>query len=186
MGMMSIASSAPEAASPAHCRAHKAFLLSNYILLGAASSCIFLTLSLRLFPSLNGFLLILLHGLTIAAAVAGCTAASSSGSSGRWYGAHMVATVLAAILQGAVAVLVFTRTADFLAEGLRSYVREEDGVVILRMVGALCVVIFCMEWMVMALAFVLRYYAYVDGNAMGRSAKVQQGERASNWQPFQV
>ncbi|CAD5178043.1 unnamed protein product [Musa acuminata subsp. malaccensis] len=182
MGMMSITSAAPEASSPAHCRAHKAFLLSNYVLLGAASSCIFLTLSLRLLPSACGFLLILLQALTIAAAIAGC-AAASSGSSTRWYGAHMVATVLAAILQGAVAVLVFTRTSDFLAEGLKSYVREEDGAVILRMVGGLCVVIFCMEWVVMALAFVLRYYACVDGG----SAKVQQGEYTTGtWQPFQV
>ncbi|WOK97405.1 hypothetical protein Cni_G06113 [Canna indica] len=192
MGMMSIASSPPESSSPAHRRVHRAFLLCNYVLLGAASSCIFLTLSLRLFPSLSGFLLILLHALTIAAAVAGCAAASSS-SSGSCYGPHMVATVLAAILEGAVAVVAFSRTADFLAEGLRSYVKEEDGVVIVRMVGALCVVIFCMEWVVMALAFVLRYYAYVDGDgnvaAMRRStAEVQLGkEDKSNWPwPFQV
>ncbi|CAL9081778.1 unnamed protein product [Musa textilis] len=185
MGMMSIASSPPEAASPAHCRAHKSFLLCNYVLLGAASSCIFLTLSLRLIPSACGLLLILLHALTIASAIAGCAAAS--GSSSRWYGAHMVATVLTAILQGSVAVLVFTRTSDFLADGLRSYVREEDGAVILKMVGALCLVIFCMEWVVMALAFVLRYHTYVDGSGMRRSAKVQQEGDVSNrpW-PLQV
>ncbi|WOL02413.1 hypothetical protein Cni_G11132 [Canna indica] len=184
MGMMSITSTPPDSSSPAHCRAHKSFLISNYILLGAASSCIFLTLSLRLLPSACGFLLILLHALTIVAAVCGCTAASSS--SGRWYGTHMVATVLAAILQGSVAVLVFTRTSDFLVDGLKSYVRQEDGEVILKMVGGLSVLIFCMEWVVMALAFVLRYYSYVDGNGVRRSAKVQQGELTSNWQPFQV
>ncbi|KAG6476681.1 hypothetical protein ZIOFF_065927 [Zingiber officinale] len=173
---------------PAHCRAHKSFLLSNYVLLGAASSCIFLTLSLRLVPSPCGFLLVLLHALTIAAAVFGCAAVASP--SARWYGTHMAATVLAAILQGAVAVLAFTRTANFLTDGLKSYVRAEDGVVILRMVGALGVVIFCMEWVVMALAFVLRYYAAVDGGGIAmRSAKVQQeGEYAAtgHWQPFQV
>ncbi|XP_074565712.1 uncharacterized protein LOC141822184 [Curcuma longa] len=184
MGMMSIASPPPAACSPAHRRAHKAFLLSNYVLLGAASSCVFLTLSLRLIPSACGLLLVLLHALTIAAAVSGCAAAG--GPSARWYGAHMVATVLAAILQGAVAVLVFTRTADFLVDGLKSYVREEDGVVILRMVGALCVLIFCMEWVVMAMAFVLRYYAYTDqgGNGtMSSTAKTHQQECTSNWQP---
>ncbi|XP_074589063.1 uncharacterized protein LOC141844970 [Curcuma longa] len=190
MRIISISSPPPAAASSAsHRRAHKSFLLSNYVLLGAASSCVFLTLSLRLLPSACGFLLILLHALTIAAAAAGCAAAGAAAApSSRWYGAHMVATVLAAILQGAVAVLALTRTADFLADGLKSYVREEDGAVILRMVGALGVLIFCMEWLVMALAFVLRYYAYVhDGGSAATAAKVQpEGQYAAHWQPFQV
>ncbi|KAH0888330.1 hypothetical protein HID58_050759, partial [Brassica napus] len=34
-----------------HYHTHKIFLFANYILLGTASSCIFLTLSLRLIPS---------------------------------------------------------------------------------------------------------------------------------------
>lgn len=72
------------------------FLLCNYILLGAASSYSFLTLSLRLISSLYGFFLILLHVFTIVGAVSGCAAASGSGS-GRWYAAHMVSTVLTAI-----------------------------------------------------------------------------------------
>ncbi|KAJ4967981.1 hypothetical protein NE237_014682 [Protea cynaroides] len=68
--------------SGSHYHVHKIFLLSNYLLLGAASSCIFLTLSLRLLPSLCGFFLILLHIFTIAGAVSGCTAASSG--TNRW------------------------------------------------------------------------------------------------------
>ncbi|KAL3634458.1 hypothetical protein CASFOL_021512 [Castilleja foliolosa] len=98
-----------------HPHTHKVFLLSNYILLGAASSCIFLTLSLRLIPSLVGFLFIFLQILTIAGAVSGCAAASRTASSaGKFYGAHMVATVLTAIFQGSVSVLIFTLPADFL------------------------------------------------------------------------
>ncbi|KAG0485101.1 hypothetical protein HPP92_009180 [Vanilla planifolia] len=128
---MGLSSAASQEMSPAHYRTHKIFLLSNYLLLGAASSCIFLTLSLRLIPSAVGFLLILLHSLTIAGAVSGCAVANSSAR--KWHGAHMVATVLTAILQGSVALLVFTRTAEFLLGGLRSYVRVEDGVIILRM-----------------------------------------------------
>ncbi|KAG0494308.1 hypothetical protein HPP92_005302 [Vanilla planifolia] len=171
--------------SPAHLRAHKIFLFSNYILLGAASSCIFLTLSLRLIPSVIGFLLILLYALTIVGAISGCAAANSS--SGKWHGAHMVTTVLAAILQGSVAVVVFTRTSELLLGGLKSYVREDDGVIILRMVGALGVVIFCLELVVLALAFVLRYYVYVDGNGSRRNAKVQSDEEMKSWPwPFQV
>ncbi|KAG6527974.1 uncharacterized protein LOC122039719 [Zingiber officinale] len=189
MGILSVASPPAASSSAARCRAHKSFLFSNYVLLGAASSCIFLTFSLRLLPSACGFLLILLHAFTIAAAIAGCGAAAAAAPSSRWYGAHMVATVLAAILQGAVAVLALTRTADFLADGLKSYVREEDGAVILRMVGALGVLIFCMEWVVMALAFVLRYYAYIHDGAgtAAAAAKVQpEGQYAGDWQPFHV
>ncbi|CAN6575254.1 hypothetical protein FF1_010805 [Malus domestica] len=172
---------------------HKVFLLSNYILLGAASSCIFLTLSLRLLPSVCGFFLILLHVLTIAGAISGCAAAGSRSSS-KWYGAHMVSTVLTAIFQGSVAVLVFTRTGDFLGE-LKSYVREEDGSVILKLAGGLSVVIFCLEWVVLTLAFFLRYYASVEGSggagagAGMRSSKVQQAadEDLKDWPwPFQV
>ncbi|XWS58907.1 hypothetical protein CRYUN_Cryun08bG0074700 [Craigia yunnanensis] len=173
-----------------HYHTHKIFLFCNYILLGAASSCIFLTLSLRLFPSLCGFFLILLHVLTIAGAVSGCAAASSG--TNRWYAAHMVATVLTAIFQGSVSVLIFTRTSDFLGN-LKSYVRAEDGAVILKLAGGLCAVIFCLEWVVMTLAFFLKYYAYVEGDvngnstAMKRTAKVQQDEDLKDWPwPFQV
>ncbi|XP_047336440.1 uncharacterized protein LOC124940007 [Impatiens glandulifera] len=148
---------------------HKVFLLCNYILLGAASSCIFLTLSLRLIPSLIGFLVILLHILTIAGAISGCAAASSSSSAGkRWYGVHMVSTVLTAIFQGSVAVLIFTATDEFLGR-LKSYVRVDDGALILKLAGGLCMVIFCLEWIVLTLAFFLNYYAYVDGNGTGNN-----------------
>ncbi|KAJ4836474.1 hypothetical protein Tsubulata_043922 [Turnera subulata] len=177
--------------SESHHHTHKVFLFCNYILLGAASSCIFLTLSLRLVPSLCGFFLILLHILTIAGAVSGCAAASSG--TNRWYAAHMVATVLTAIFQGSVSVLIFTRTWDFLGN-LKSYVREEDAAVILKLSGGLCVLIFCLEWVVLTLAFFLKYYAYVESEANGggnialrRSAKVQQEEDLKDWPwPFQV
>ena len=103
---------------------------------------------------------------------------------------HMVATVLTAIFQGSVSVLIFTRTGDFLGN-LKSYVREEDGAVILKLAGGLCVLIFCLEWVVLTLAFFLKYYVNVDGgdNSMKRSAKVQQmeDEDMKNWPwPFQV
>ncbi|KAH0775671.1 hypothetical protein KY290_007082 [Solanum tuberosum] len=175
-------------------RTRKFFLLCNYILLGAASSCIFLTLSLRLIPSLCGFFLILLHIITIGGAVFGCSAVSTRSSMGNWYGPHMVFTVLTAILQGSVFVLIFTRTGDFLGK-LKSYVREEDGEMILRLAGGLCALIFCLEWVVLTFAFFLKYYAYVegDGNVVGgsismkRSAKVQDEEDIKNWPwPFQV
>ena len=175
-----------------HYHTHKVFLFCNYILLGAASSCIFLTLSLRLFPSICGFFLILLHIFTISGAVSGCAAAGSTGTS-RWHAAHMVATVLTAIFQGSVSVLIFTRTRDFLGQ-LKSYVREEDGAVILKLAGGLCVLIFCLEWVVLTLAFFLKYYAYVEGDnvgansyAMRKSTKVGQEEDLKDWPwPFQV
>nr|GMD22002.1 Transmembrane protein [Ipomoea batatas] len=105
----------------------------------------------------------------------------------------MVATVLTAIFQGAVSVLIFTRTSDFLLE-LKSYVREDDGALILKLAGGLCVMIFCLEWVVLLLAFVLRYHAFVDGNDSGArnatirsSAKVQDSEDLKDWPwPFQV
>lgn len=173
--------------TPKHYNIHKVFLFCNYILLGAASSCIFLTLSLRLIPSLCGFFLILLHIFTIAGAVSGCAAIGAN----RWYSAHMVATVLTAIFQGSVSVLVFTRTGDFLEE-LKSYVREEDGSVILKLSGGLAILIFFLEWIVLTLAFFLKYYAYVEGGANSgasvmRSNKVQQDEDLKYWPwPFQV
>ncbi|XP_042505131.1 uncharacterized protein LOC122081847 [Macadamia integrifolia] len=172
--------------SSKHFHVQKIFLLCNYLLLGAASSCIFLTLSLRLLPSVCGLFLILLHAFTIVGAVSGCNAASSG--TNRWYAAHMVFTVLTAIFEGSVSVLIFTRTGDFL-QGLKSYVEEKDGVVILRMAGGLCVLIFCLEWIVLTLAFVLRYYAFVEGDGVERSAKVQEGdeETTKDWPwPFQV
>ncbi|CAI9268860.1 unnamed protein product [Lactuca saligna] len=165
-----------------HYKTHKLFLISNYILLGAASSCIFLTLSLRLLPSVAGGLLVLLHIITIAGAISGCNAVSAGSS--KWYAAHMVAAVLTAIFQGSVSVLIFTTTSNFLA-ALKSYVREDDAAVILKMAGGLCVLMFFMEWLVLTLAFFLRYYAFVDGN---RTTGKVQAEDDSKWwaTPFQV
>ncbi|KAL1328654.1 hypothetical protein HN51_038470 [Arachis hypogaea] len=173
--------------SQKHYHIHKLFLFCNYILLGAASSCIFLTLSLRLFPSLCGFFLILLHAFTIAGAVSGCAAVS--GDANRWYSAHMVATVLTAIFQGSISVLIFTRTGDFLVQ-LNSYVREDDASVILKLGGGLAALIFCLEWVVLTLAFFLKYYSYVEGSdgvAARRTAKVQGQDDLKDWPwPFQV
>ncbi|GAB2297091.1 hypothetical protein Dimus_031190 [Dionaea muscipula] len=165
--------------------AHKIFLLCNYILIGSASSCIFLTLSLRLFPSVTGFLFILLNIITIVGAVSGCTAAASGGSN-RWYAAHMIATVLTGIFQGSVSVLIFTTTGNFLA-ALKSYVKEDDGAVILKLAGGLCILMFCLEWVVLFLAFLLRYRAFVDGDLSSTNGQTTREEELKNWPwPFQV
>uniref|UniRef100_A0A1U7W3P2 Uncharacterized protein LOC104224677 n=1 Tax=Nicotiana sylvestris TaxID=4096 RepID=A0A1U7W3P2_NICSY len=62
-------------------------------------------------------------------------------------------------------VLILTKTSDFLGQ-LKSYVREENGAIILKLVGGLCILIFCMEWVVLLLAFVLRFNAFVEGNGL--------------------
>ncbi|XP_039034033.1 uncharacterized protein LOC120170071 [Hibiscus syriacus] len=41
---------------------------------------------------------------------------------------------------------------------------EDDRVLILKLVGGLCVAVFCLEWLVLGLGFVLRYYAFVEGH----------------------
>ncbi|CAN8232711.1 unnamed protein product [Cochlearia groenlandica] len=165
------------------------FLLCNYILLGSSSSCIFLTISLRHFPSLSSLSLILLHTLTIITAVSGCSIFSSSSSSAttsdRLYGAHMVATVLTAIFQGAVSVLAFTRTEDFL-RFLKSYVREEDGEVILKLCGGLCVLMFSLEWFVLVLAFLLKYNDYLDDNDDEKFQRQEEGLKDWPSYPFQL
>ncbi|EAY98630.1 hypothetical protein OsI_20555 [Oryza sativa Indica Group] len=148
----------------------RAFLLCNYLLLGAASGCIFLTLSLRLLPSPCGLLLVFLHALTAVLAAAAC-----SGSFTTAHAAHTASAVLTAIFQGAAALLAFTRTGDFLAE-LRSYVREEDGEVILELVGGLGAAIFVLEWAALALAFALRLG---DDGADGDE---HDGGYAKSWQ----
>jgi hypothetical protein len=156
--------------------AHKAFLLCNYTLLGAASASIFLTLSLRLAPSACGLLLVFLHALTAVFAAAGCSGSFTDAGAGAGavaaHTAHTTSAVLTAIFQGAAALLAFTRTADYLTE-LRSYVREEDGEVILKLVGGLGAAIFVLEWAALALAFALRLGD--DGS------EVADGEYAKSW-----
>uniref|UniRef100_A0A0D9V8Y7 Cytochrome b561 domain-containing protein n=1 Tax=Leersia perrieri TaxID=77586 RepID=A0A0D9V8Y7_9ORYZ len=135
---------------------HRAFLLCSYALLGAASASIFLTLSLRLLPSPCGLLLIFLHALTAVFSAAGCSGSFTAPSTPPGlHNAHTAGAALTAIFQGAVALLAFTRTSDFLSE-LQSYVRDEDGAVILKMVGGLGTAIFVLEWAALALAFSLR------------------------------
>ncbi|GKV36193.1 hypothetical protein SLEP1_g44348 [Rubroshorea leprosula] len=181
---LSINGNSTSLVAQSHRRTHKIFLISNYILLGAASSCVFLTLSLRLIPSLCGFFFILLNVVAIAAAVCGCSVATAG--SNKYYAAHMVVTVLTSICQGSVSVLILTRTADFLGY-LNSYVREDDGVVILKMVGGLCVVVFCMEWVVLTLGFLVRYYTFVESSEQRTAGAGARTENLKNWSmPFQV
>ncbi|GKB88708.1 hypothetical protein Tco_0960980, partial [Tanacetum coccineum] len=79
----------------------------------------------------------------------------------------------------------------------KSYVREDDASVILKMAGGLCVLMFCLEWLVLTLAFFLRYdyAAFAEGGPRGsiasmnrKCAKVQDNEEdMKNWPwPFQV
>lgn len=101
---------------------------------------------------------------------------------------------MAAIFQGSVAVLAYTRTGEFLGE-MKTYVRAEDAAVILKLAGGLSVAMFWLEWVALTLAFFLRYYAFVEeeqgGGVVGlrRScAKVQQDDQdLKDWPwPFQV
>lgn len=99
--------------------------------------------------------------------------------------AQTAVSSLTAIFQGAVALLALTRTSDFLTE-LKSYVREEDAEVILKMVGGLGLLLFVLEWVVLALAFVLRLEGEGHGNN-ARSPKVGNEDELKDWPfPFQV
>lgn len=77
---------------------------------------------------------------------------------------------------------------------MKSYVREEDAGVILKLAGGLCILMFCLEWVVMSLAFVLRYHAFVDGSSRGGNGNANANANGSgkeddlkNWPwPFQV
>jgi len=104
--------------------------------------------------------------------------------SNKWYAAHMIGTSLTAIFQGSIAVLIFTQTSDFLGY-LKSYVREENGAAILKMGGGLGFIIFILEWLVLVLAFKLRYYAFVEGDASAnsRNGKVHE-EEFKNYLPY--
>lgn len=70
--------------------------------------------------------------------------------------------------------------------------QEEDGVLILRMVGVLGLVTFVLEWVVLALAFAMRFYVRVAGDvnaaAAARVANLGDGkaEERKDWLPFQV
>ncbi|KAG0476726.1 hypothetical protein HPP92_013567 [Vanilla planifolia] len=154
---------------------HQAHLLANYLLIGAASSCIFLTLSLRLIPSPCGLLLISLHALTT---IAAASSAACPSPSDRSHAAHTTAAALTAIFHGAIALLAFTRSIEFLSE-LRSYIREEDAIVILRLVGGLCAAMFCLEWVAMALAFALRFQE-------GEEEDCRNAKQARGFRPWQL
>lgn len=63
----------------------------------------------------------------------------------------------------------------------------EDGVVILRMVGVLGAVMFALEWVVLVLAFVMRFYVHVDGeNARAVQLGDEKAAARKDWLPFQV
>lgn len=88
--------------------------------------------------------------------------------------------MVTAIFEGSMSVLIFTNTTEFLGY-LKSYVREEDGVVILKLAGALSVLIFFLEWVVLTLAFLLRYKEFVAGSNGSRLHEEQSKVYASNY-----
>lgn len=104
----------------------------------------------------------------------------------------MVATVLTAIFQGSIGVLILTRSDEFLQQ-IKSYVREDDGVMILKLAGGLSVVMFFLEWVVLTVAFFLKYYAVVEGGTgevtLGgggskRTAKVGSSQDEMGYLPY--
>lgn len=74
--------------------------------------------------------------------------------------------------------------------------REDSGEVILKLGGGLCILIFCLEWVVLGLAFLIKYYEIVDGGVNngggvvtlgGKSGKVHQEEESyMPYPPYQV
>ncbi|KAK8585601.1 hypothetical protein V6N13_050578 [Hibiscus sabdariffa] len=56
--------------------------------------------------------------------------------------------VLTSIFEGSISVLIWCRTSNFLGY-LKSYVSEEDGVLIMKLAGGLWVVVFYLEWVIL-------------------------------------
>ncbi|CAN6872700.1 unnamed protein product [Brassica oleracea var. botrytis] len=72
---------------------------------------------------------------------------------------------------------------------LKSFVLEEDGAVILKLAGGLCILMFCLEWVVLVLAFLLKYSDYLDESVVDDDGKFQrQEEDLKDWPsyPFQL
>lgn len=59
---------------------------------------------------------------------------------------------------------------------------------ILKLAGGLCVVMFCLEWIVLTVAFFLKYYAVVEGDVNGgikrNTAKVGSSEEEMGYLPY--
>ncbi|KAL3520443.1 hypothetical protein ACH5RR_018592 [Cinchona calisaya] len=153
----------------------KVFLFCNYFLLGAASSCIFLTLSLRLIPSLCRFFLILLHILTIAGSLLWRRKMVWSS-----HGFNCFNRNLSGLCFGA----------DFHEN--RRFSGEFEVLCEGRRWGIVCCNILPRVAGSKTLAFFLKYYAYVDGdlnnnggvgrvNGARRSAKIQDQEDLKDW-----
>lgn len=84
-------------------------------------------------------------------------------------------------LPGGGGTSVFSKTGELLAK-MKSCVQEENGVMILSMVGVLELVMFVLEWVAFLLAFVTKFYVYVEW-----TVKLQLGEETvatKDWFPF--
>uniref|UniRef100_A0A7N0VE82 Transmembrane protein n=1 Tax=Kalanchoe fedtschenkoi TaxID=63787 RepID=A0A7N0VE82_KALFE len=136
--------------SRSHYHTHKLFLLCNYILLGAAFSCIFLTLPLRLLLSLDNFFHILLQAFTIRPTFPDVPPPPPNP-------APLPPSSLPS--SRALSPSSLHRDGGFLGSQ-KLYVHEDEGDMRLKLAGRLCVVIFFLEWLV--LAFMLKYYMYVE------------------------
>ncbi|XBJ19147.1 hypothetical protein VPH35_010170 [Triticum aestivum] len=162
---------------------HGAFQLCNYLLLAMASGCISLALPLRLVPSLCCSLLVFLHALTVVFAMAGCSGSFTT-TAGTWASnVHTTGVVLTAIIQFAMVLLAFTRTAEFLAK-LRTNVPKKDrstspqscgptsGRRTARLlVGGLSASIFMLKWVSLVLDLVLQLGDHGDEEAVEEYAK---------------
>eukprot|EP00250_Pteridium_aquilinum_P028567 c3737_g1_i1 orf=228-926(-) len=128
----------------------------NYTVIAASTIAIICMLILRVVPTGWGWGFMSFLFLTIASSIVGCISVSSMARGGMCYPLHMFLLIPSICIQGAVFLLLITRP-DSVLHKLQSNRSEYDGKVLLKVDAALLLWVFCVQFVVLAMACIVHY-----------------------------
>jgi hypothetical protein len=139
----------------------KLFRCTNYTVLATAVSCIITLLFLKLSPTGWGWMLLVIDILTVISGIAGFVSSTESGC----YTFQVVMTAITAVLQGCLALVLFTQTnlcLNNLRPSTRSGSDDYGGKALVQFHAVLSLFLFCIQWVAMALACIIHHCVFVD------------------------
>jgi len=153
--------SRPSARESAALYTRKLFRCTNYTVLSTSIASIITLLFLKLSPTGWGWMLLVINMLTVLSAIAGFVSSTEAGC----YTFQVVMTAITAVLQGCLALVLFTQTTlclNNLRPSTRSTSDDYGGRALVQFDAVLSIFLFCIQWVALALACIIHYCVFVD------------------------
>lgn len=139
----------------------KLFRSTNYTVLATAVVSVITLLFIKLSPTGWGWMLLVIDILTVLSGIAGFVSTTEPGC----YTFQVVMTAITAVLQGCLALVLFTQTILCL-NNLRPSTRygsdDYGGKALVQFHAVLSLFLFCIQWVALALSCIIHYCVFAD------------------------